>query len=82
MTMRYFSINYRDPKNPKVFMEFTRNKEPIGRIEFEVSIIPLIKILAVCQPLPQDGRELPLIMCGRQHLEVDLQGQRAAPSNY
>lgn len=65
MTMRFFSINYRDPKNPKVFMEFSRNKEPIGRIEFEVRMIPLIMILAVCQSLPKDSRELPLIVCRR-----------------
>jgi hypothetical protein len=30
--------NYRDPKNPQVFMELSKNGQPLGKLVFEVRI--------------------------------------------
>ena len=32
------SNNYRDPKNPKVFMQVSRDGQPLGKMVFEVRI--------------------------------------------
>lgn len=38
--MRSFSsINYSDPKNPRVFMEISRDGKSVGKMVFEVSLL-------------------------------------------
>ncbi len=36
VSRRFFAINYRDPKNPQVYLTIAKNGNQIGKLTFEV----------------------------------------------